>query len=42
MEENPDPEFDKIMADYADVLKKIETMEGTFVPEASYVPEGTF
>ena len=42
MEENPDPEFDKIMADYADVLKKIETMEGTFVPEASYVPEGIF
>ena len=41
-QENPDPEFAKLMAEGAAVLKKIETMEGTFVPEASFVPEGTF
>lgn len=41
-QENPDPEIAKLMAEGAAVLKKIVTMEGTFVPEASYVPEGTF
>ncbi len=29
-------------ADNVHLLTKIETKEATFVPEASYVPEGTF
>ena len=28
--------------DYVHVIKKMDVREGTFVPEASYVPEGTF
>ena len=42
MEENPDPEIEKLFTENAHLLKKIETQEGTFVPEASYIPEGTF
>jgi hypothetical protein len=42
MEENPDPEVEKLMAESIHVLREIEMKEGTFVPEASYVPEGTF
>jgi hypothetical protein len=39
---NPDPEGEKVAADYAHVVTRIETKEATFVPEASYVPKGTF
>jgi len=39
---NADPALEKLFAEGAAVLTKIETREGTFVPEASYVPEGTF
>ena len=42
LDANPDPEIEKIMADSVHLLKKIETKEGTFVPEASYIPPGTF
>ena len=42
MEANPDPEIEKLMAESIHVLKKMEIKEGTFVPEASYVPAGTF
>jgi hypothetical protein len=40
--ENPDPEFWKIVAEFPHVLAKKEKHERTFVPDASYVPEGTF
>ena len=39
---NPDPEIEKIFTENAHLLKKIETEEGTFVPEASYIKEGSF
>ena len=42
MEANPDPEIEKLFKENAHLLKRIETQEGTFVPEASYVPAGTF
>jgi len=42
LQANADPELEKLFAEGAVVLTKIEKMEGTFVPEASYVPEGTF
>lgn len=42
MQANPDPEMEKVFNDNVDVLTSIETTEGTFVPEASYVPKGTF
>jgi len=42
MQAKPDPEIEKIMTENAHLLTRIETMEGTFVPEVSYVPEGTF
>lgn len=42
MEQNPNPEIEKLMNDNVHLVRRIETMEGTFVPEASYVPEGTF
>jgi len=42
MEANPDKEIEKLLADNAHLLTKIETKEATFVPGASYVPEGTF
>ena len=32
----------KLGGDYLHVITKMEVREGTFVPEASYVPEGTF
>jgi hypothetical protein len=42
MDADPDKEIEKLFTDNVHLLTKIETMEGTFVPEASYVPEGTF
>ena len=42
MEENPDPEIEKLFQENAHLVKKIETQEGTFVPEASYVPDQPF
>lgn len=42
LQEDPDPEIEKIMTESHHLLTSIETMEGTFVPEASYVPERTF
>ena len=42
MEQNPNPEIVKLMNDNVHLVRRIETTEGTFVPEASYVPEGTF
>ncbi len=39
MEANPDPEIEKLFMENAHLLRKIETQEGTFVPEASYIPE---
>jgi hypothetical protein len=42
MEENPDPEIEKLFTENAHLVKKIETQEGTFVPEASYVPDQPF
>ncbi|UCD52232.1 MAG: hypothetical protein JSW27_06250 [Phycisphaerales bacterium] len=42
MQEDPDKEIEKILTENVHLLRKIETTEGTFVPEASYVPEGTF
>ncbi len=42
LQANADPALEKLFAEGAVVLTKIEKMEGTFVPEASYVPEGTF
>lgn len=39
MEANPDPEIDKLMAENAHVIHRIEMKEGTFVPEASHLPE---
>jgi len=41
-QENPDPEMEKVFSDNIHLLRKIETEEGTFIPEASYVPAGTF
>jgi hypothetical protein len=41
-EEKLGDDFVKLMKDYVDVITKTEIREGTFVPEASYVPEGTF
>jgi hypothetical protein len=35
-------DMEKLANDYVHVISKIEVREGTFVPEASYVPEGTF
>jgi hypothetical protein len=42
LDAQPDEDVEKILADSLDVIKKVEHMEGTFVPEASYVPAGTF
>jgi hypothetical protein len=42
MQANPDEEIEKVLRENVDVLAGIETMDGTYVPEASYVPEGTF
>ena len=42
MNANPDKEIGKLLAESAHLLTKIETKEATFVPGASYVPEGTF
>jgi len=42
MQEKVGDDYAKIMTENRRVLTKIETMEGTYVPEASYVPEGTF
>ena len=39
MQANPDPEIEKLFSDNAHILKRIETQEGVFAPEASYVPE---
>lgn len=42
MKANPDQEIEIVFRENADILMGIDTMEGTFVPEASYVPEGAF
>jgi hypothetical protein len=42
LEANPDPEMAELVAKNIHVLREIEMKEGTFVPEASYVPAGTF
>jgi len=42
MQANPDQEIEKLFTDNLHLITKIEMKEGTFVPEASYVPEGTF
>jgi hypothetical protein len=42
MEANPDKEAQALSAEGAHNLVKIERKEGTFVPDASYVPAGTF
>lgn len=42
LQANPDREAQAILAEGAHNLAKIETIEGTFVPDASYVPKGTF
>ena len=42
MQEMPGDEVAKVMAENSHVLTGIETMDGMYVPEASYVPEGTF
>ena len=42
LQKNPDPEFEKLSAEIVPALAKVERSEGTFVPDASYVPEGTF
>lgn len=42
MQEDPDKEIETILAENAHLLRRIETIEGTFVPAASYVPEGAF
>jgi len=39
MEANPDPEIENLFKENAHLLTKIETQEGTFIPEASYIPE---
>lgn len=41
MKANPDPEIAKFMEENAHVLAGVETKEATFVPQASYVPEGS-
>jgi hypothetical protein len=35
-------DLEKLASDVVHVITKTEIKEGTFVPEASYVPEGTF
>lgn len=42
MKAEPDQEIEKVFRENVGILAGIETMEGTFVPEASYVPEGAF
>ena len=42
IQDDSDPEFLKMRAEISRVLTKIERKEGTFVPDASYVPYGTF
>ena len=41
MKANPNDEVRQIMTENADVLTGVETKEAEYVPEASYVPEGT-
>ncbi len=42
LQENPDEDIEKIKDEGSDVVASTETTEWTYVPEASYVPEGTF
>ncbi len=42
MQANPDKEAQALLAEGTHNLIKIERKEGTFVPDASYVPAGTF
>lgn len=42
IQEDPDLEIERIMTESRHLLTRVDTVEGTYVPEASYVPEGTF
>ena len=42
MQANPNKEIEKLFQENVDVLTGMETMDGTYVPQASYVPEGAF